>query len=58
MTKPHFSLPATLVLVIAPKMRALLHFLSTRFATIEVEVRIDVAASGRTRGTGSDSVSF
>jgi hypothetical protein len=28
--------------VIAQKMRALLHFLSTGFATIEVEERIDV----------------
>jgi hypothetical protein len=52
-----FEQPAALVFVIPQRMPALLHFLSTGFATIEVKEDRS-AASGRTQGTGSNSVSF
>ena len=46
---PHVSQPAALVFVIAQRIRALLHFLSIGFATIEVEERIEVRPQAEPR---------
>jgi hypothetical protein len=55
---PQFPQAATLGSVIAQKMRALLQFLFTGFAIIEVEERIELRSQAGTRSTASNSVSF